>query len=163
MRKLVKDNLGLFIGLFFIIADMFFIILAFEKNAGIAEKIFFVVLLIVLLWYFSPYLIDLMTDIMIPKVLKGRKIYLDAEGGYEIVGQVDSLSLYLSKKGASIVDEEDAEFRILLKPNPVTTSALYCTVVDQKGYKQTFRGFLNHWPKPAALKIVTFIKNRTSR
>jgi len=159
MMEAVKSNLGLSVGLFLVIADLFFMILAFAKNTDIEGRIFFFVILIVLLWWFSPRFIDLMTDIMIPRFLQGRKIHIDTEGGYETLRMADSLSLYLVEKGAIITDvEQKTEFHIVLKLRSTSPLTISCVITDPTGCQQTFQAYSNHWPKPVALRISTFIK-----
>ena len=134
MVKVVKDNITLFIGLFLAIIDLSFVFLALEKNAEIGTEVFLVVVLIALFWYFSPYLIDLMTDIIIPKFLQGRTIYVDTEGGYEILKNAGYLATYLTGKGADIIGEErGAEFRILLKPDSNNSSMISCSITGSTG------------------------------
>jgi hypothetical protein len=158
MRKLVKDNPGFFAGLLSIITVLSLIILAFEKNIEIGGKIFLVVVLLSLLWWISPRLIDLMTDIVIPKTLRGRKIYVDVENGYKMLRLATDLALYLAEKGAIIVEGGLAEFRIILKPDPINPSALSFTMIDLAGYREVHQESFYHWPRQTALKIGTFIR-----
>ena len=156
---IIRNLWFFFLGILFAL-DVLATIAVFQGGYGVGEKVVSVIVLIVFFLWMVPRSISFFSDIIVPRVFCGRKIYVEQSGGgYDMMKVVDSLNRYLSEQGAIIADNSSgAEFRITLTPDLMEPMAISCRLIDQQGYKETFREYGQYWPRSFGLAVAKFIR-----
>jgi len=153
-------NFWFFAVAIFFIFDLMATIAVFKGDYGTGKKVVCVVVLVIIFFWLLPRFMSFLTDIMAPRIFRGRKIFVEQSGGeYDMLRIVDSLNSYFLGQGAIITDDSGAaEFQITLSISLTDPTAISCRLTDQRGYTITFTDYGQYWPRSFALAVARFIR-----
>ncbi|MFH1714321.1 MAG: hypothetical protein ABH831_01895 [Candidatus Nealsonbacteria bacterium] len=161
---IVRNFWFFLVGIFFVF-DLMATIGVFRGGYGLAEKATCLIVLVFLFFWLMHRSIGFFSDIMVPKALRGRKIFVEQNGGgYDMMRIVDILNSYFSEQGAIIADDSGAaEFQLILSPSLIEPEAINCRLSDQQGYERNLKEYGFNWPKSLAMAVATFIRTSDRR